>query len=456
MSPVWLSALVVSLTGIVPSAEPGSVLTYRGQMVAVKGDADASRKTMEVTWLVTDVNNAGAAAFWAVEERGRGGWAWPDRFGKVDFDAAWKATSPVGPALLYDRGDGKSTVPLSSPFLAPPSGSLAKDSAWEHNKLNYQVVGTEKMSGREAWKVEARNSYGLRRTYWVDPSVPVVLALRERVFIGQGQEHELRLELTDVREIPDGERAVSAAGFEAMVQLRDRLGHLPQSQDTDWNDDQLKLLRSEQAAVGKLGAVALVGPVAKAAEKDIQAQKGRSGAVASLRDKVVGTVAPQLKLEGIANAGVTRESLNGKVTILHFWDYRDAPLEEPYGQIGYLDFLYRRHQKAGAINVYGVVVHEDSEEPGTRRKAIQAAGRLKNFMNLSYPLVVDDGSNLKKLGDPRVAGAKLPLFVVIDGGGKVIEYHAGNYEIQRDRGLEELEALVTKAAGLTKDAGKRE
>ena len=60
MSPVWLSALVVSLTGIVPSAEPGSVLTYRGQMVAVKGDADASRKTMEVTWLVTDVNNSGA------------------------------------------------------------------------------------------------------------------------------------------------------------------------------------------------------------------------------------------------------------------------------------------------------------------------------------------------------------------------------------------------------------
>ncbi|TWW09775.1 hypothetical protein E3A20_10930, partial [Planctomyces bekefii] len=37
-----------------------------------------------------------------------------------------------------------------------------------------------------------------------------------------------------------------------------------------------------------------------------------------------------------------RDSLKGKTVILHFWDYKDSPLSEPYGQTGYLEFLNNR------------------------------------------------------------------------------------------------------------------
>jgi hypothetical protein len=67
-------------------------------------------------------------------------------------------------------------------------------------------------------------------------------------------------------------------------------------------------------------------------------------------------------------------------------------------------------------------------------------------MNVSYPIVLDDGKLLEQIGDPRKAKQELPLFVVIDAQGKIVEYHAGLFEVRRDEGLTELEGIVKKAA----------
>jgi hypothetical protein len=138
------------------------------------------------------------------------------------------------------------------------------------------------------------------------------------------------------------------------------------------------------------------------------------------------------------------DNAQGKVTVLHFWEYREVPLEEPYGQVAYLDFLLRK-QMPGAVQMYGIVADERLGQPDTRRMAIQGARRFHAFMNLSYPLLLDGGDAAKQFGDPRVTGAKLPLFVVIDRSGKVIHYHAGFYDVNRDRGLEELDGVVRGA-----------
>jgi hypothetical protein len=68
-------------------------------------------------------------------------------------------------------------------------------------------------------------------------------------------------------------------------------------------------------------------------------------------------------------------------------------------------------------------------------------------MNLSYSIALDDGALVKQFGDPRSAGGKLPLFIVIDASGKVASYHAGLYDIKPEQGLKELEAAITSAAG---------
>ena len=63
-------------------------------------------------------------------------------------------------------------------------------------------------------------------------------------------------------------------------------------------------------------------------------------------------------------------------------------------------------------------------------------------MHLSYPVVADIQGYISELGDPRRAGAKLPLFVVLDKAGKVVHYKVGFYEIDRQVGLRELHDVV--------------
>ena len=98
------------------------------------------------------------------------------------------------------------------------------------------------------------------------------------------------------------------------------------------------------------------------------------------------------------------------------------------------------------MQVLGVLVDEKIVDDDARRSAATSARKLKSFMNLSYGILMDDGTLLKKLGDPRPAGAKLPLFVVIGRDGKVADYHAGLYDVKPEQGLAELDAVVTKAA----------
>lgn len=440
-----LTTWLVLAAAPLPSPQDGLVLSVKGTMIATRGDSEG-RKTFELTVLLSQVRPDGAVAWWLLGEQGQGGWSWPDRFGRLELDANLRATGGTGPALLYDRGDGKSQVPVVLPLLShgPP---LAKDATWEADRLEYRVMANERRQDQDTWRVEARTNYGVKRTFWVDATSPLVLALKERVFIGQGQEYDLRCELTATRTLPEAELTATTAGWESLLNLRSQLGHEPRDQDTHWNDQQLAQLKAAQASLAPLGSLSLLTPLVKAIELDLRTQKGRSGAVASLREKVLGQpVAADLKLDGIGHPGLDRAALTGKVTVLHFWEYRDTPLEEPYGQVGFLDFLHRQRQGAG-VAVYGVAVHEAPEgDSGARRRATAAAGRLRSFMNLSYPLLVDDGSMLRKFGDPRVAGAKLPLWVVIDPQGKVVEYHSGHYEVQRDRGLEALDALITQAA----------
>ena len=81
-------------------------------------------------------------------------------------------------------------------------------------------------------------------------------------------------------------------------------------------------------------------------------------------------------------------------------------------------------------------------EAGERDAVVRSVRRLANFMNLTYPLLLDDGAAIKAFGDPRLVGAELPLYVVIGRDGKVVHYKAGYYEVDRLEGLKELNGVL--------------
>jgi hypothetical protein len=173
-------------------------------------------------------------------------------------------------------------------------------------------------------------------------------------------------------------------------------------------------------------------------------QSARGDAVAELSSKFDGRAVEEFSAKGFGDDALSLADLRGHVTVLHFWEYRDEPLKEPYGQVGYLDFMYHR-RKPGGLQLYGVAVDGRLGDEKSRGAAERGVKKLKAFMNLSYPVVLDGGALVKQFGDPRLVGANLPLFVVIGPDQKIIHYHVGHYEVHQDQGLKELDQVVLKA-----------
>ena len=133
----------------------------------------------------------------------------------------------------------------------------------------------------------------------------------------------------------------------------------------------------------------------------------------------------------------------GKTVVLHFWNYSDKPLSEPYGQVGYLDFLSNQ-RKADNVAVVGIAMNSSLQQADQVRTAKRSARKLAEFMNLNYPIGYDSGALIREFGDPRESGGDLPLWVVISADGKVVHYHAGFYEVDQKAGLKELADVLNQ------------
>ena len=433
----------------VPAAlESGVQFTFRGKIEADKGDPVATRKSFELNCLLVDVTSESAMVYWTLSEQGRGSWLWTDHFGRLQLRGSAGAAEAQWPALLYQRDDGKSIVPVALPLFFSEQ-ALSGGATWKRGPLNFQVTGSQRVTGRNAWIVRSENRYGHKRTVWVDKQSPLVARLVETVFIGQGEQFELQYELSGRKVLSPDQLAAVTTGFDSMFQLRQQLRR--QSRDTKmvWSAGQLDLLRKQ---LPDLASTIDSGPLAlvlKEAERDTKTQKGRAGAIGALQEKAMGKPLAKMELTDIRGKSFDPQSWKGRVTVLHFWRYRDKPLEEPYGQVAYLDFLYRKH-KSDAIGVYGVNVDQRLQTSSSRRAAMLSAKKLVSFMNLSYPVLHDTQGVLKTLGDPRQSGAKLPLVIVLDASGKVIHYHVGHYEVDRLLGLKQLNDIVAKELAKTR------
>lgn len=437
-----LLLLTLSLPAADEAPAPGTLLVIRGQIIAAKGENLAgTRKTFEAEYVVTPGD--GTAVLWSLAEQGRGGWSWTEQFGRAVADARLRLPAEQGPSLLYSREEGPNVIPLIGPFFRSPE-PLAKGVTWMEAGLEYRVEGEADVGGKAGWVVIATGRIGRKRTFVVDKAAPVILSNHETVFMGQGQEHTLTWELARRDALAAAPLTHLVAAYDALDALRTKV--LPQRRlaEVEWKPEQLAILREETPAAAKKAATTLLERISSLAELDVRFQKSRSGALAALKKEYIGKPAGDFSLSDLDQQTITAAQLAKKVVVLHFWDYRDPPTEAPYGQVGYLDFLHRQRKDAGLV-VYGVAVKSELSDPERRRAAIANTRKFRDFMNVSYPILLDSGATLKQFGDPRLAGAKLPLFVVIGKDGKILEYQPGLYDTGRDQGLKELEAIVAAA-----------
>lgn len=422
---------------------PALELNYAGSVSPVTPDGvGQSSKQFNLYVLVKPVEGAGHELTYTLDERGPGGWPWPERFGSIAVNDKHEPAGDRRIKILYDHNETLYPLLVPMPLFANTE-QLQAGAEWSVDERKYSVTGDRKIGERDCWKVEVEDSFGLLQTLFIDKSTSLLVSATQRVFMGRGDRFQLEVKLDAARDLDASELERVREPFAALLALQSKLERREDETKAELSDEQLLAVEPVIAQIGQGAESTPLERLVAVISRDTKSQQQRSTDVAGLAAKLIGQDSPALDLVDIDGRAVDVASQKGKVVLLHFWKYHGDPPEEPYGQVGYLDYLHSRRGKLG-LQVYGVAVDQRFTDPSLRGAALRQARKLREFMNISYPITTDDGTLLKKFGDPQRVGAKLPLWVLIAPDGKITHYHAGFYDIKPEEGLKQLDAAIVE------------
>ncbi len=451
----WSRRLLFAVACVTPAVRaaeperplpPALWLTYSGKLSPVapnKGDERAFR-----IHYVCRAAGTGYELAWVLDElSGSPAWPWPHRFGAMRADGSLHVTAPQEAPAVQGSLDGTvRVVSLRSPLYESADRLRAK-AEWDEGKAHYDVVGREEMARRRCWKVTVSANLGLKAVDWVDERQPVVVRHEEVTFLGQGVPHELSLELEQAKTMSADELARRLAHHARLVALR---GPAPERSTEPTAASPVpatsELLDKSRSALADIQKDKDAGPFARLARdivKEVEASLEQQGSLEHLAASAVGKPANEFTLPLARGGKLSLAALKGKPIVLHFWEYHAEPLTAPYGETGYLDFLKRKYANQD-VHIVGIAVDERLRDETTRPAARKDVRAFCEFMNLSYPVAFDETGAIREFGDPRKAGAKLPLYVLIAPDGKVVAHHAGVWSKTGDEGLKELDERLSK------------
>lgn len=443
------SFLTLLPLALVAAAEPGAVteLHYTGRLVARDGVlGQLPVKDFGITCWVTRSGADQVVAAFLVQEEGAG-IAWPERFGQRSTDLRDQTSAGSSVRVMYLHEDRRHLLDLTLPWFAG-AGRLAADAEWTDEDWTYTVSDRRDVEGRDCWIVQMQprgRGTGVSLTVQADDGL--IVRGTQRLTFGEGEPFELTWELDSEQVVEPDASAATLAVSEALVEMQQALARDPQTTSPTLSDEQLATAAAALPAILAAAADTPYSRLVDVISRDVRAQQQRGATLAELAAGMLGKAAPEFSLTRLNGNAVPAEELEGKTLVLHLWSYRDAPLEEPYGQVGYLDFLLSRHDDADVV-VFGVAVDPRLNDNATAPEAVRSIRRLMRFMNLGYEVTQDtDGSVLKAFGDPTQFGAELPLWLVIGPDGRLAHFRTGYYEIDRESGLKDLDAAVSAASG---------
>lgn len=362
------------------------------------------------------------------------GCPWPDSFGT--------ATHPGGngvvPHLVYRFQGSPYSLPL--PPLKIDVDPASDQASWQTGDWTWtQESGATVDSA--ILKLSGTERRGRRQKASFDRATGILMSAEADVFMGQGEKFQLQLNRTSVDSVSNETAAIQRKLQQQLLKLQSDLNRRDDSQRDDLSPRQIRLAQKSLSEIGdvpqEVPARLLVDRIRK--ELSVQEKQMKSAQEASA--ELIGSTVPEFELMLLNGKPLKSAQLSGRPTVLHFWDYSQNAMEEPYGQVGYLEFL---NAKAGQRGVQFVGVITNSLIHDRDRKAVElrSAKKVAEFMNLSYAIGHDDGS-LKAHFDPAESlTGNMPLWVVLDANGKVIHYRQGFYEIDRRVGLKELAEAI--------------
>jgi hypothetical protein len=454
---ITLPAVIVSaLLGAAPADHRSIELRYHGSLTKTGRDAETTAepvKRFDLFCLATPQSDGGKDVAFVIDEHGGGGWPWPARFGRVSTDAKGHPAK-IKMRLLHEHNGTPNVLFVPFPYFEF-ADRLSQDARWEAPRESefanqrdaapwkYRVAGNARVGGRDCWRVDVTNNFGPQESVWIEKSTGLVAKAERRIVLGRGETHSLRMVLDSAVPLPNDAFERVNRPIPDLLRLQADLKRPDDEKSPELTESQLGVaaaaLKSLQSQTEGTPFEQLVAAI----ERDVSSQSRRFGDVDSLARRFVGKSAPGFQLKSLAGEIIPPEEYAGKIVLLHFWSYQGDPFPpEPYGQVGFLDYLSHRRNKLG-VRVYGIAVDRRLSDGAQAGSALRSVKKLQEFMNLTYPVTTDDGTILEKFGDPERVGAKLPLWVLIDPAGIVVKYKVGNYEIKGDSGLSELDKKIS-------------
>lgn len=439
-----MNVVLIGLAAWLLAADPqaGTELQYTGTLSQQTKDGETEVKTFSLQTLITTAADGNLQIAYFVEEKGGGGWGWPERFGVLPIsDNSNSKTQPI--RLLYTHDEQQYPMLVRSP-LFEFRDKLSPQASWTDGRQQYTVTRKRNLKNRDSFQVEVSSNVGKQQTLVVEAATGILVSLDEKVIIGRGDEFRLKMELQSQKQLSADDLGKSQVALQALLTMQSQLARTSEQKVVELTGEQFKAIQSDLPKIVERAEGTLWSRLVSAIERDLQIQQKRLEGVAGMQKKRVGHPAPEWQLKLTDGSTVSSDSTKGKVVVLHFWQYRGEPLNEPYGQIGYLDFLNNKRKKLG-VKVIGVNVDERFASSGQTAVATRSMKKLLEFMNIAYDMATDDGSVLSEFGDPRDVGAPLPLWVVIGHDGQIAHYQTGFYDIKPDEGLKQLDEAVIQA-----------
>ena len=440
---MWLvNMAIVGLVSWLSVVNPqtGTELQYTGTVSHQTKDGEKEVKSFSLQAAIVNASDGGLQIAYQTEERGGGSWGWPERFGFLPLtDLSNSKVRPIRLLLTHDEQQYSLTV--RSPVFEFRE-KLSPQSSWTDGRQEYVVTRKRNVKNREAVQVEVSSNLGRTQTVIIETSTGIVMSLEEKVIVGRGDDLRLKMELQSQKLDADPEKTRTA--LESLLALQSALSRTGEQKNVELTPEQLSSVQKGLPRLEKEAAGTIFSRFVASIGRDLQQQQKRLDGLAGLHKKRVGLPAPEWKLKLANGTSMTSSDLKDQVVVFHFWQYRGEPLNEPYGQIGYLDFLNNKRKKLG-VKVIGVNVDERFADAAQTGAANRSMKKLLEFMNIGYDMGIDDGSLISSFGDPRDVGAPLPLWVVIGHDGQVTHYQTGFYDIKPDEGLKQLDEAVVEA-----------
>ena len=415
------------------------ISSFAGSLSQGTGEGAILRK-FEATLLLSD-----SGAFFNVLDDARTGCPWPESYGILRQNGHSEGPKPQ---ISYPYNGSHYSIPLPFLFLNIPSDATM-DTKWDHGGWQLSILDRREFEGVDCWYIEAREKRGRRQTLVVDADQGVLLQAQADVFMGQGDQFKMSIKRISTRTLETITADRTAQIIDLLLQLQRELGRRPDTQLTELSERQVETVAKAQPVLHSLSADTPLQELVTRVSTDVKRQSQRVAATIARAGQLMNGQSPEFSVNILNGGVIDSQSLRGKIVVLHFWDYRDQPLTEPYGQTGYLDFLFNQRKKLN-VEVIGVTTSPDLQTAEGLSRGKRAARKLAEFMNLTYPITYDDGSLLRAMGDPRDSSGQLPLWVVLSPDGKIVHYHAGFYEVDVAKGLSQLDEVISEQLKATR------